>query len=102
MHSRVVIRSLVLPDGYIAAMDDGMISWRPNVGIRRNIKLEFPISTILAVGGANGKCDSIWCGDTRGNISQLSLPMLSVLKNSASIQVAFELFVQLVLVQIKY
>ncbi|MBR96637.1 MAG: hypothetical protein CMA81_07500 [Euryarchaeota archaeon] len=90
MHSRVVIRSLVLPDGYIAAMDDGMISWRPNVGIRRNIKLEFPISTILAVGGANGKCDSIWCGDTRGNISQLSLPMLSVLKkfclNSSSIR----------------
>ena len=90
MNNRVVIRSLVLPEGYIAAMDDGLISWRPNVGTRRNIRLEFPTSTLLAVGGPDGKCDSVWCGDTRGNITQLSLPMLDILNkfclNSSSIR----------------
>ena len=90
MNNRVVIRSLVLPEGYIAAMDDGFISWRPNVGVRRNIRLDYPASTLLAVGGPNGKCDSIWCGDTKGNVIQLSLPMLNVLNkfclNSSSIR----------------
>ena len=90
MNNRVVIRSLVLPDGYIAAMDDGLISWRPNVGVRRNIRLDYPTSTLLAVGGPDGKCDSIWCGDTRGNLIQLSLPMLTILNkfclNSSSIR----------------
>ncbi len=90
MNSRVVIRSLVLPEGYIAAMDDGMISWRPNEGTRRNNRLQYPITTLLAVGGPSGKCDSIWCGDSQGNVMHLSIPMLEVLDkyclNSSSIR----------------
>ena len=79
MNNRVVIRSLVLPEGYIAAMDDGMISWRPNEGTRRNIRLAYPVTTLLAVGGPSGKCESIWCGDTQGNIVHISIPMLEIL-----------------------
>tara|TARA_B110000003_G_C16620474_1_gene522947 strand:- start:841 stop:1458 length:618 start_codon:yes stop_codon:yes gene_type:complete len=90
MNNRVVIRSLVLPEGYIAAMDDGMISWRPSEGTRRNIRLQYPATTLLAVGGPSGKCESVWCGDTQGNIVHISIPMLDILDkyclNSASIR----------------
>ena len=90
MNNRVVIRSLVLPEGYIAAMDDGMVSWRPNEGTRRNIRLQYPVTTLLAVGGPSGKCESVWCGDTQGNIVQISIPMLEILNkyclNSSSIR----------------
>lgn len=90
MNNRVVIRSLVLPEGYIAAMDDGMISWRPSEGTRRNIRLQYPVTTLLAVGGPSGKCESVWCGDTQGNIVHISIPMLDILDkyclNSASIR----------------
>jgi hypothetical protein len=70
---------MVISEGYIAAMDDGMISWRPHSGSRRNHRLEFPATTILGVGGPSGKCESIWCGDTKGNLVRLSLPQLDVL-----------------------
>ena len=90
MNNRVVIRSLVLPEGYIAAMDDGMISWRPNEGTRRNVRLQYPVTTLLAVGGPSGKCESVWCGDTQGNIVHISIPMLEILDkyclNSSSIR----------------
>ena len=90
MNNRVVIRSLVLPEGYIAAMDDGMISWRPIEGNRRNIRLQYPVTTLLAVGGPSGKCESVWCGDTQGNIVHISIPMLEILNkyclNSSSIR----------------
>jgi len=90
MNNRVVIRSLVLPEGYIAAMDDGMISWRPSEGTRRNIRLQYPATTLLAVGGPSGKCESVWCGDTQGNIVHISIPMLDILDkyclNSSSIR----------------
>jgi len=90
MNNRVVIRSLVLPEGYIAAMDDGMISWRPSEGNRRNTRLPYPVTTLLAVGGPSGKCESIWCGDSQGNITHVSIPMLKVLDkyslNSSSIR----------------
>ena len=90
MNNRVVIRSLVLPEGYIAAMDDGMISWRPSESTRRNIRLQYPVTTLLAVGGPSGKCESVWCGDTQGNIVHISIPMLDILDkyclNSSSIR----------------
>ena len=90
MNNRVVIRSLVLPEGYIAAMDDGMASWRQNEGTRRNIRLQYPVTTLLAVGGPSGKCESVWCGDTQGNIVHISIPMLEILNkyclNSSSIR----------------
>jgi hypothetical protein len=90
MNNRVVIRSLVIPEGYIAAMDDAMISWRPNNGHRRNTRLPYPVTTLLAVGGPSGKCESIWCGDTQGNITHISIPMLEIIDkyclNSSSIR----------------
>ena len=79
MNHRVVIRSMILSEGYVAAMDDGMISWRPHSGTRRNYRLEFPVTTLLGVGGPSGKCESIWCGDTKGNLIRLSLPRLDIL-----------------------
>ena len=82
MNNRVVIRSLVIPEGYIAAMDDGMVSWRPNEGHRRNTRLPYPVTTLLAVGGPSGKCESIWCGDTQGNITHISIPMMEIIDNN--------------------
>ena len=80
----------MLPEGYIAAMDDGMISWRPSEGNRRNIRLQYPVTTLLAIGGPSGKCESVWCGDTQGNIVHISIPMLEILDkyclNSSSIR----------------
>lgn len=71
-------------------MDDGMISWRPSEGTRRNIRLQYPVTTLLAVGGPSGKCESVWCGDTQGNIVHISIPMLDILDkyclNSSSIR----------------
>ena len=46
MNNRVVIRSLVTPEGSLVAMDDGAIVWRPILGTKVQIKLE-AIATVL-------------------------------------------------------
>ena len=33
MNNRVVVRSLVTPDGCLVAMDDGLVQWRPHNGM---------------------------------------------------------------------
>ena len=79
MSSGTVIRSMVLSDGYIIALDDGLISWRPNNGRRTNYRLQYPASVLLGIKGPSGSCESIVIGDTKGNVIRLSLPRLELL-----------------------
>ena len=79
MSSGTVVRSMVLKDGYIIALDDGLISWRPNNGRRTNHRLQYPGSVLLGMKGPSGNCESLVIGDTRGNIIRLSLPRLELL-----------------------
>ena len=70
---------MVLNDGYIIALDDGLISWRPSGGRRTNHRLQYPASILLGMKGPTGLCESIIIGDTRGNVIRLSLPKLELL-----------------------
>ena len=79
MTNGTVVRSMVLNDGYVIALDDGLISWRPSGGRRTNHRLQNPASILLGIKGPTGKCESIIIGDTRGNIIRLSLPKLELL-----------------------
>jgi len=79
MSNGTVVRSMVLSEGYIIALDDGIISWRPNRGRRTNHRLQFPASVLLGMKGPSGLCESVIVGDTRGNIIRLSLPKLELL-----------------------
>ena len=79
MTNGTVVRSMVLSDGYIIALDDGMISWRPNNGRRTNYRLQYPASVLLGMKGDSGLCESLVIGDTRGNVIKLSLPRLELL-----------------------
>tara|TARA_B100001248_G_C27385924_1_gene459685 strand:- start:1470 stop:2081 length:612 start_codon:yes stop_codon:yes gene_type:complete len=79
MTNGTVVRSMVLNDGYIIALDDGMISWRPNGGRRTNYRLQYPAAVLLGMIGPTGYCESVIIGDTRGNIIRLSLPKLELL-----------------------
>ena len=79
MTNGTVVRSIVLNDGYVIALDDGMISWRPSGGRRTNHRLQYPASILLGMKGSTGKCESIIIGDTIGNIIRLSLPKLELL-----------------------
>ncbi len=79
MSNGIVVRSMVLSNGYVVAMDDGLISWRPNNGRRSNHRLQYPATVLLGMKGPTGKCESILIGDLRGNIVRLSLPRLELL-----------------------
>ena len=79
MSTGTVVRSMVLSDGYVIALDDGLISWRPNNGRRTNHRLQYPASVLLGMKGPSGICESIVIGDTRGNVTRLSLPRLELL-----------------------
>lgn len=79
MANGTVVRSMVLNDGYVIALDDGMISWRPNSGRRINYRLQYPAAVLLGMKGPTGYCESVVIGDTRGNVIRLSLPKLELL-----------------------
>ena len=59
MTNGTVVRSMVLNDGYVIALDDGLISWRPSGGRRTNHRLQYPASILLGMKGPTGKCESI-------------------------------------------
>lgn len=82
MNGRTVIRSMVLPNGIVVAMDDGLISWRPNQGRRANIKLQYPATVLLAAIGHSDQFDKIMVGDLCGNVTTLTLPRLELDKVS--------------------
>ena len=79
MSSGIVVRSMILSAGYVVALDDGMISWRPNIGRRNNYRMQYPASVLLGMKGPTGSCESIVIGDVKGNVIRLSLPRLELL-----------------------
>ena len=79
MSSGIVVRSMILSAGYVVALDDGMISWRPNFGRRTNYRMQYPASVLLGMKGPIGDCESIVIGDVKGNVIRLSLPRLELL-----------------------
>ena len=79
MSSGIVVRSMILSAGYVVALDDGMISWRPNFGRRNNYRMQYPASVLLGMKGPTGRCESIVIGDVKGNVIRLSLPRLELL-----------------------
>ena len=66
MSSGIVVRSMILSAGYVVALDDGMISWRPNFGRRTNYRMQYPASVLLGMKGPTGDCESIVIGDVKG------------------------------------
>lgn len=79
MTTGTVVRSMVVSDGCIIALDDGIVSWRPTTGRRNNHRLQYPASVLLGMMGPTGNCESVVVGDTRGNVIRLSIPRLEVL-----------------------
>ena len=79
MSSGIVVRSMILSAGYVVALDDGMISWRPNFGRRNNYRMQYTASVLLGMKGPTGSCESIVIGDVKGNVIRLSLPRLELL-----------------------
>jgi hypothetical protein len=80
MNNRVVVRSLVTPEGNLVAMDDGTIVWRPLNGLRRQIKIEAIATVLLAMKGPNKRYEMVGIGDSNGGVTLLSLPMLEVVE----------------------
>ncbi len=76
MNNRVVIRSLVTPEGYLVAMDDGTVVWRPTHGARSQLKMEAIATVLLALKGPTGCYDIAAIGDSTGGVTLLSLPRL--------------------------
>ena len=80
MNNRVVIRSLVTPEGCLVAMDDGAIVWRPTHGLRSQIKLEAIATVLLAIKGPTETYDVVAIGDSTGGVTLLSLPRLETIE----------------------
>ena len=80
MNNRVVIRSLVTPEGCLVAMDDGAIMWRPTHGNRSQLKLEAIATVLLALKGPTGCYDVVAIGDSTGGVTLLSLPRLDLIE----------------------
>ena len=79
MSSGIVVRSMILSAGYVVALDDGMISWRPNFGRRNNYRMQYPASVLLGMKGPTGSCESIVIGDVKGKEIRLRLLRLELL-----------------------
>lgn len=80
MNNRVVIRSLVTPEGHLVAMDDGTVVWRPAHGTRSQLKLEAIATVLLALKGPTGCYDVAAIGDSAGGVTLLSLPRLEIME----------------------
>lgn len=78
MNNRVVVRSLVTPDGCLVAMDDGLVQWRPHHGTNRRIKLDAIATVMLVIKGPNNRIESAIIGDANGGVTYLTLPMLDI------------------------
>ena len=53
MTNGTVVRSMVLNDGYVIALDDGLISWRPSGGRRTNLPVTKSRINFARDGGTN-------------------------------------------------
>ena len=78
MNNRVVVRSLVTPEGCLVAMDDGMIQWRPNDGTNKRAKLDAIATVMLVLKGPSSRIETAVVGDSNGGVTLLSLPNLEL------------------------
>ncbi len=78
MNNRVVVRSLVTPEGCLVAMDDGMIQWRPTHGTNRRAKLDAIATVMLVLKGPSSRIETAVIGDSNGGVTLLSLPNLDL------------------------
>jgi hypothetical protein len=78
MNNRVVVRSLVTPDGCLVAMDDGLVQWRPHNGTNRRIKLDAIATVMLVVKGPTNRIETAIIGDAQGGVTFLTLPLLDL------------------------
>ena len=78
MNNRVVVRSLVTPEGCLIAMDDGMIQWRPNDGTNKRAKLDAIATVMLVLKGPSSRIETAVVGDSNGGVTLLSLPNLEL------------------------
>ena len=76
MNNRVVIRSLVTPEGCLVAMDDGIVQWRPHQGTNRRVKLDAIATVMLVLKGPSMKMETAVIGDAHGGVTLLTIPML--------------------------
>ncbi|MFB1005161.1 MAG: hypothetical protein QMC59_01615 [Candidatus Poseidoniaceae archaeon] len=78
MNNRVVVRSLVTPEGCLVAMDDGMIQWRPTDGTNKRAKLDAIATVMLVLKGPSSRIEIAVVGDSNGGVTLLSLPNLEL------------------------
>lgn len=78
MNNRVVVRSLVTPEGCLVAMDDGMIQWRPTDGTNKRAKLDAIATVMLVLKGPSSRIETAVVGDSNGGVTLLSLPNLEL------------------------
>ena len=83
MNNRVVVRSLVTPQGCLVAMDDGLIQWRPNTGPNRRMKLDAIATVMVVLKGPSLSIETAVIGDAQGGVTLLSLPAMEVIDKFA-------------------
>ena len=76
MNNRVVVRSLVTPEGCLVAMDDGLIQWRPHHGTNRRMKLDAIATVMLVLKGPSSRIEMAVVGDAHGGVTLLTLPTM--------------------------
>ena len=79
MNNRVVVRSLVTPVGCLVAMDDGLIQWRPHVGINKRTKLDAIATVMVVLRGPSMSIETAVIGDANGGVTLLSIPSMDVI-----------------------
>ena len=79
MNNRVVVRSLVTPVGCLVAMDDGLIQWRPHVGINKRTKLDAIATVMVVLRGPSMSIETAVIGDANGGVTLISIPSMDVI-----------------------
>jgi hypothetical protein len=76
MNTRVVVRSLVTPEGCLVAMDDGIVQWRPHHGTNRRVKLDAIATVMLVLQGPSMKMETAVIGDAHGGVTLVTIPTM--------------------------
>lgn len=76
MNNRVVVRSLVTPEGCLVAMDDGIVQWRPHQGTNRRVKLDAIATVMLVLKGPSMKMETAVIGDAHGGVTLVTIPTM--------------------------
>jgi len=75
---RCITRSMILPEGFVVATDDGHIIWNPKQQKQKRVKISSIATVLHAVRDKSGKLELIVVGDSNGGIHIIGISSMSI------------------------